>query len=287
MDLTAERLGETFVAEIGGLDLREPLDDAAWDALYAAYLAEKVLVLHDQDLTPQQYYAFAERFGPAEPHTVEMYRHGQVPAITILSNRVELGRPKGIRDAGSYWHSDYSYKRVPANATLMYALEIPAAGGDTLFVDLVHAYATLPDETRERIDGLEARQQYRWSLDRTHPEGRWKLLSASEREATPEVVHPVVRTHPETGEKALFVSSAITTGIKGIEGMADGRARALLAELFAHAEQETFRFRYKWRMGDVVIWDNRAIMHRATTDVLAIDSYRTIHRINTTGTGPV
>jgi taurine dioxygenase len=153
--LTAKRIGGTFFAEVTGVVLARDLD-AAWDAIHTAYLEHKILAFHGQDLTAKQFHDFGARFGLIEPHTVSMYHHEAFPGITVLSNRFELGRPKGIRDAGSHWHSDYSYKAIPANVTMLYALEVPEEGGDTKFVDLAAAYRALPEATKQRLDGLNA-----------------------------------------------------------------------------------------------------------------------------------
>ena len=284
--MEVRRIGETFFAEVDDVDVSKGFDAAEWRAFYDAYLEHQVLVLHGQTLSAAQFHALGERFGLVEPHTVSMYHHDEFKGITVLSNRTEMGRPKGIRDAGSSWHSDYSYKPVPANATLLYALEIPDAGGDTIFADLAAAYSALSDEKKASLEGLRVRQQYRWSRDETHVEARWNLLNETEREKTPEVVHPLVRTHPETGRKGLFISNAVSTGIKDILDLAPDASQSLIDELFAHTDDPRFQVRHKWQVGDLVIWDNRTLMHKATTDVLPPDKFRTLYRINTTGTAP-
>lgn len=287
MSLTARRLGDSFVAEISGVDLSQGADDATWAELHRAYLEHKVLYLPGQRLTADQLCRFGERFGEIEPHTVRMYRHPERPGITILSNRVEMGRPKGIRDAGSHWHSDYSYKAVPANVTILYALEVPDEGGDTLFCDMEAAYAALPDDLKAVLEGRRQAIQYRWHRDREHPESRWKLLSPEEQAESPEVTHPAVRTHPETGRKALYLFPGITSGVKGIIGMDPAESDALLAQIWAHCTQERFVYRFKWGgPGDLLLWDNRCTMHHATTDRLPPDKHRTLWRINTRGTVP-
>ena len=284
--MEVRRIGETFFAEVDDVDVSKGFDAAEWQAFYDAYLEHQVLVLHGQTLSAAQFHALGERFGLVEPHTVSMYHHDEFKGITVLSNRTEMGRPKGIRDAGSSWHSDYSYKPVPANATMLYALEIPNAGGDTIFADLAAAYSALSDEKKASLEGLRVRQQYRWSQDKTHVEARWNLLNETERKKTPEVVHPLVRTHPETGRKGLFISNAVSTGIKDILDLAPDASQSLIEELFAHTDDPRFQVRHKWQLGDLVIWDNRTLMHKATTDVLPPDKFRTLYRINTTGTAP-
>ena len=284
--MEVRRIGETFFAEVDDVDVSKGFDAAEWQAFYDAYLEHQVLLLHGQTLSAAQFHALGERFGPVEPHTVSMYHHDEFKGITVLSNRTEMGRPKGIRDAGSSWHSDYSYKPVPANATMLYALETPDAGGDTIFADLAAAHRALSDEKKASLEGLRVRQQYRWSRDKTHVEARWSLLNETEREKTPEVVHPLVRTHPETGRKGLFISNAVSTGIKDILDLAPDASQSLIDELFAHMDDPRFQVRHKWQVGDLMIWDNRTLMHKATTDVLPPDKFRTLYRINTTGTAP-
>ena len=242
--MEVRRIGETFFAEVDDVDVSKGFDAAEWQAFYGAYLEHQVLVLHGQTLSAAQFHALGERFGLVEPHTVSMYHHDEFKGITVLSNRTEMGRPKGIRDAGSSWHSDYSYKPVPANATLLYALEIPDAGGDTIFADLAAAYSALSDEKKASLEGLRVRQQYRWSRDKTHLEARWNLLNETEREKTPEVVHPLVRTHPETGRKGLFISNAVSTGIKDILDLAPDASQSLIDELFAHTDDPRFQVRH-------------------------------------------
>jgi len=287
MALVVKPLGEVFAAEVTNIDLSRALDAESWNSLHRAYLEYKVLAIKGQSLTAHQFQALGEHFGPVEAHVVSMFHHEDSPGITILSNRVEMGRPKGIRDAGSHWHSDYSYKATPANATLLYALEVPENGGDTFFADLAAAYEALPQEVKIRIQGRNARHQYRWRRDRHDPESRWLLLSDEERRNTPEVVHPVVRRHPETSVKSVYVFPGITSGVMGIEGLPEDESDVLLDMLYRHCTQERFQFRYRWQPGDVLMWDNRATMHCATTDKLTPDQHRTLWRLNTTGSVPI
>ena len=287
MTLSIEQIGGTFVAELRGIDLARDLDEETWASIHQAYLDHKVLILRNQELTSDQYCAFGERFGPIEPHTIRTFWHPDNPGITMLSNRTELGRPKGIRDAGSYWHSDYSYRKRPANVTMLYALEVPDEGGDTLFADLCAAYQALAPEMQTRLQELKYRGQYRWHKDRNHPESMWQLLTPEEREHNPEVVHPVVRTHPETAAKALFVFPSYGAGIKGIVDMEAAESDALMQLLFEHVTDPRFQYRFQWPgAGTLILWDNRCTMHAATTNVLPPEKFRTLHRISTVGEIP-
>ena len=134
---------------------------------------------------------------------------------------------------------------------------------------------------------MRVRQQYRWARERAHPEAGGNLLNDTEREKTPEVIHPLVRTHPETGRKGLYISNAVSTGVKDIVGMEADASRTLIDELFTHSQDPHFQVRYKWRVGDLVVWDHRTLMHKATTNALPPDKFRTLYRINTTGAAPV
>lgn len=287
MSVSVERRGDSFAAEVRGVDLNQPLDETTWQAIHQAYLDHKVLVFQDQDLTPAQYCDFGARFGEVVPHTMRKFRHSDYPEIMILSNRTEYGMPKGIRDAGSFWHSDFSYRKRTANATLLYALEVPDVGGDTLFADLGAAYEALSPAMQSQLDSLRYRSEYRWSRDRTDPESRWQLLTEEERSENPEVDQPVVRTHPETGHKSLFVFPGISSGNKGIVGMAQDESEALLQTLYDHITEERFQYRFQWPSpGTLLLWDNRCTMHSATTRALPADKFRTLYRISTLGDAP-
>ena len=287
MSVSVERKGDSFVAEVQGVDLNQTLDEATWQAIHQAYLDHKVLVFRDQSLEPAHYAAFGERFGELVPHTMRKFRHTDYPEIMILSNRTEYGMPKGIRDAGSFWHSDFSYQQKTANATMLYALEIPDVGGDTIFADLSAAYDALSPMMQSQLATLRYRSEYRWSRDRTDPESRWLLLTEEERAENPEVEHPVVRTHPETGRKSLFVFPGISSGNKGIVGMAPAESEALLQTLYDHITEARFQYRFKWPgAGTLLLWDNRCTMHSATTKTLPADKFRTLYRISTLGDAP-
>src|SRR5690606_15725113 len=193
-----------------------------------------------------------------------------------LSNRVVDGKPLGLSDAGTYWHSDVSYKKRPARATLLYALEVPDEGGDTLFADLMAAWEALPDAMKRRIEGLRAIHNYAYRSNALADElHRRQRLTDEQLRETPSVVHPAVRTHPVTGRKAIYINPGFTVGF---EGMDEAESDALKQAIFDHCLQDRFRFRYKWQAGDVLIWDNAAVMHSATTCDLDPSIHRTIWR---------
>ena len=255
-------LSPGFGAEALGVDVSAPLSDAAFGELFDAFFAAQVLLLRGQRLTPAQYLDFARRFGPPEPHVIDQFHHPADPNILILSNVVKDGKPTGLADAGTYFHTDYSYLDVPARATTLYSIEVPAAGGDTLFANQYAAYDDLPTATKRRIDPLVAIHHYgnRNNEDETTRTVA-SVLNEAQKDRMPLVTHPVVRPHPATGRKALY---AVSGSSFGIVGMPDDEARALLDELAAHATQPKYRLSVSYGIGDVVVWDNASLLHSAT-----------------------
>jgi taurine dioxygenase len=285
--ISVKRVGKSFVARVDGIDLGRDLNAESWDLIRRAYRDHKVLFFRNQSLTAKQLCDFGQEFGEIIPHTIRKFWHEEEPRITVLSNRVEYGKPKGIKDAGSFWHSDWSYLEQPANATMLHAIEIPEEGGDTLFCDLTAAYDALTPAMKQRLDGLQYRCQYRFHRDRNHPESRWRIMTDEERAESPERIRPLIRTHPETGRKSIFVFEGVTAGIKGIIGMDEADSDALLAEIYEHCKQPQFHYRYEWAgAGDLLMWDNRCTMHAATTAALPPSQIRELHRISTLGSVP-
>jgi taurine dioxygenase len=267
-------LSPGFGLETRDVDLAR-LDDATWAELERAFYRGQVLAIRAQALAPRDFAAFARRLGPPEPHVIDQFHHADDPNILILSNRRKDGRPVGLADAGTYFHTDYSYLQVPARATTLYSVEVPRNGGDTLFANQYAAYDDLPEATKRRIEGLVAVHHYgnRNDLD-TASRTVASVLSEDQQAKMPLVTHPLVRTHPVTGRKALY---AVSGSSFGIVGMGEAEARALLDELAAHATQPRYVLRFKYGVGDVVVWDNASLLHSATlTDP---DDPRTLWRI--------
>ncbi len=248
-------------AEIVGLDLSRPLDDAGFAAVRQAFLASAgVLVLRDQRITPEQQIAFSRRFGPLMIHVLRQFLLPGHPEILLVSNVIENGKPIGLGDAGRYWHSDLSYVAEPSLGSLLHARELPAEGGDTSFASMHAAYEALPDAVQRRIAGLRAVHSYRNSYDRMQGSSWRPPLTDEQKAEVKEVVHPVVRTHPETGRKALFVNEGFTVRILD---MPEADSGALLELLFAHSTEPRFIYRHHWRDHDLVFWDNRCAVHLA------------------------
>ena len=262
-------------AEVLGLDLSNPLADADFAALVQAHLQHHVLVLRDQRITPQQHIDFSRRFGPLQKHVLHQFALAGHPDILIVSNIIENGQPIGLGDAGAYWHSDLSYKERPSLGSLLHAQELPEEGGDTLFANQHRAWETLPAALQQRIGGLRAEHSYLAHYEELRERSPWRpALSDTQRAQLAPAVHPVVRTHPQTGRKALFVSEHFTTGIAGLPA---DEGRALLQELFDHSTQPQFIYRHRWQPHDLVFWDNRSVTHLAggTPDHLRRKLYRT------------
>jgi len=269
-------------AEVRGLDLSQPLADADFAAIHRAHLDHHVLVFRDQRITPAQQVAFSRRFGPLQRHVLHQFALADHPEVLIVSNIRENGRPIGLGDAGHYWHSDLSYKERPSLGSMLLSIERPAAGGDTLFADQHLAFEHLPAALRAAIDGRRAEHWYLCKYAELQARSPWRPdLSPEQVAQVRPVAQPVVRTHPETGRRALFVSEHFTTRILGLP---DDESRALLAELFAFSTQPAFVYRHAYAEADMVFWDNRSLLHLAggTPD----DQRRLLHRTTIEGDVP-
>ncbi len=254
--------GAPLGAEVVGLDLSRPLGDADLTRLHQAHLDHHVVVFRDQRITPRQHIDFSRRFGPLQIHVLKNFQLAGHPEILVVSNIKDAsGQPIGLGDAGHYWHSDLSYKERPSLGSLLHAQELPGEGGDTLFADQHAAYDALPAALRRVIGPLRAEHSYLAKYEELRARNPWRpaLTAAQIAEVAP-AVHPVVRTHPETGRRALFVNEHFTTRIVGLP---EDESRALLAELFAAAVRPEFVYRHVWQPHDLVFWDNRSVQHLA------------------------
>lgn len=264
-----------FGAEVVGLDLSQPLNTGDFQALHRAHLQHHVLVLRDQRITPAQHVAFSRRFGPLQIHVQKKFQLAGQPEVLIVSNIKENGEPIGLGDAGHFWHSDLSYKEQPSLGSLLHAQELPSEGGDTLFADQHTAYEALPQALKDRIAPLQAEHSYLARYEELRARSPWRpALTQAQIDEVQPVVHPVVRTHPETGRKALFVSEHFTTRIVGLP---EDQSRDLLDELFARSVAPGLVYRHRWQPHDIVFWDNRSVLHLAagTPDHIRRKLYRT------------
>jgi len=262
-------------AEVTGLDLSQPLADDDFKRIHRAHLDHHVVVFRDQRITPEQHIAFSRRFGPLQIHVLHQFQLSGHPEILIVSNVMENGKPIGLGDAGHFWHSDLSYKETPSLGSLLHAQELPAEGGDTLFANMHLAWDTLPQALRDAVKGRSAEHTYLAKYAELQKRSPWRPnLSAEQIAQVKPVVQPMVRTHPETGRKALFVSEHFTTRVID---MPEDESRDLLQALFDHSVREEHLYRHQWREHDLVFWDNRSLMHLAagTPDHLRRKMYRT------------
>ncbi|WP_244121988.1 TauD/TfdA dioxygenase family protein [Burkholderia gladioli] len=262
-------------AEIVGLDLSRPIGEDDFARIHRAHLDHHVVVFRDQRITPDEHVAFSARFGPLQRHVLAQFALPGHPEVLIVSNILENGQPIGLGDAGHFWHSDLSYKEKPSLGSLLHAQELPAEGGDTLFANMHLAWDALPEALKREVEGRRAEHTYLARYAELQARSPWRPNLTPEQIAQVKAVdHPIVRTHPETGRRALFVSEHFTTRIVGLP---EDESRALLDELFAHSVCDEFVYRHQWREHDLVFWDNRSLMHLAagTPDHLRRKLYRT------------
>ena len=257
--LQVNRLGPEIGAEILGADIRR-LDDETFDTIYRTWLDCNVIAVRDQELELDDFFNYSRRFGELYAHPSKSTRHPDYPELTMLGTDkfgADGTLKKEIYGRGSAnWHTDGAYDEIPFKATQLYALAIPSTGGDTLFASMYAAYEALPQTLKSRIDGRRGAFTYGGRRKAT------ELLNPEDRDWKP-VWHPIVRTHPETGRKALYFDPG---KIVAVEGLPEDESNALIDELTGHMIQPDGQYRHKWRKGDVVIWDNRCTYHRAAAD---------------------
>jgi alpha-ketoglutarate-dependent taurine dioxygenase len=270
-------------AEITGLDLARPVDQPALQAIEDLFHDRGVIVFRDQQLTEDQHIAFSRRLGKLEIHVATEYLRPGYPEILVVSNVVENGRNIGLADAGQYWHSDLSYIANPSRCSLLYALEVPVKDGrvlgDTLFASAAYAYESLPDSMKARLEDLRAIHSYGDRYKKQQAAGTRGALTEEQLKKVPQVSHPVVRPHPITGRKVLFVNEGFTIEM---EGMPRPEGDALLKELCGHITRPETLYRHQWRKGDVLMWDNCLAQHRAIRDY-ELPLRRRMHRTTVAG----
>ena len=279
---TQRPLAAGFGVEVDD-DISQPLSDARFADIERAFYACQVLALRAQELTPAQFAAFARRFGPPQPHVIDQFHHPEDSNILILSNVKVDGRPTGLQDAGSYFHTDYSYLQVPARATTLYSRVVPSVGGDTLFANQQAAYDDLSEAMKKRIEPLLGIHHYgnRHDVDEASRTAA-SALTDEQKAKMPVITHRIARPHPVTGRKSLY---AVSGSSFGIVGMPEDEARDLLDELAAHSTRAKYQLRFKYGVGDVVVWDNASLLHSAT--LIDPDDARTLWRITVLEPAPV
>lgn len=273
-NVSVRQLSPALGAEITGVDLRNPIGDELKQTFLDVWHQHLVLLLRNQTLDEDAQVRFAETFGTPANNTSGRTFSAKHPSVMLVSNIREDGKPIGaLPDGEMHFHTDQCHQATPAKATMLYAIEIPSKGGDTLFSNAYAAYETLPDEIKQRIAGRRAFNAY--TTDTT-------LRSTNYDDAKSSYWHPVVRTHPATGRKALYVNRLMT---REIEGLPREESEAILEKLFDHQEQPRFVYAHVWRPGDIVMWDNRCTLH-ARTDFSAGER-RLLRRVTILGEKPV
>lgn len=281
MSIEVVPTGAALGAEIRGVGLAERIDDGTFAAIERAYDEHGVIFFRGQRITPQQQVAFTRRFGAIEFNIFgERWSVPGSPEIVVVSNITEDGRPIGVRRAGENWHSDMCYAAQPPRGTMLYALEVPELFGltlgDTEFASAAAAWDALPDAIRHRLEGRQAIFDF-CGRKRAFPP------TQAEKDRYPPVRHPIARTHPRTGRKCLYVMRDDCTGI---EGVARDEAEALIAALADHIVKPAFVYRHQWRQGDVLMWDNCTVQHRAIQDY-DMPQRRLMHRTTMDGAAPM
>ena len=290
------RLGRHLGAEIRGVDLSHPLDDKTFNQIAKAFFENQVIFFRRQKLTPEQQIAFTRRFGVLEQHVRKEHRLVGYPEILIVSNVLnEHGKAIGVEDAGRFWHSDLSYKREPSLLSALYALEVPVKDGivlgNTSFASTTAAYDALPEDVKQRVLGLQNVHSYRFYRQKNIQAQKEEqargarvvqehVLSEEQLKSVPDAVSPIVRIHPVTGCKGLFINEAHTSHIAGLS-QAD--SDALRDRLCAHIIKPEFQYEHHWQAGDLLIWDNVAAQHKANFNY-DLPLRRLMHR--TTVRGP-
>lgn len=256
-----------FGAEVVGVDLSKKIDDATFKQIEDAFNNYSVIFLRDQQLAAEQHVRFSQRFGKLEIHFLKQYLHADYPELLMISNILENGRPIGVVDAGQFWHSDLSYVARPSRGSILYAIEIPEKDGqpvgDTMFASTAAAYDALPQAMKKRLEGLKAIHRYGYRYQKHLERGSNRAELSKEQKEAPDAIQPVIRTHPVTGRKCIYVNEGFTTAIVG---MPEDESRSLLEELFAHCIRSEFVYRHKWRIGDLLMWDNCSTLHHAIGD---------------------
>lgn len=279
MTMQVQPLTPLLGLEITGIDLAGALEEPVKQELYKLFATNAVLVFRDQGFTPQQFETAARLFGEIIPEQFPNYRLPEYPTVSFLSNRdlEQTGKARAVRGEG--FHTDHSNYAAPPKATILYGIVIPSSGGDTEFVSVQAAYDDLPESEKNRLEGLRAMHEYA-GMKSDH---KATVLSPEARARTPKASHPLVRLNPDNGRRGLYLSP---NRVSRIEGMANEEAEPLLDRLYEHATRSKYLYRHKWRKGDMVIWDNRSVLHQATTDY-DMEEYRYLYRVLLEGEVPV
>lgn len=297
--ITVTRVGKHLGAEISGVDLSKPVDDDTFAQIAKAFFDSEVAYFRNQKLTPEQQVAFTRRFGVLEQHVRKESRLEGYPEILVVSNLLDQqGNAIGSQDAGRFWHSDLSYKKEPSMLSALYAVEVPVKDGkvlgDTSFASSTAAYDALPADLKQRVDELKNVHSYRYyrskniqaQQEEQARDGRViqeHVLTEEQLKSVPDVETPLVRTHPVTKRRGLFVNEAHTSHIPGVPA---AESEKLLSQLYQHIIKPELVYTHTWRAGDLLMWDNAAVQHKATFDY-DLPLRRLMYRTTVRGTAAV
>ena len=248
-------------AEIRGIDLTEPLAPETASQVRAAWMRHQILLFRDQDITPEQHIRFSRLFGPVEPYPLVHYRLPGYPEIFLLSNEPQNGKPSETRNAARHWHSDLSFTSRPSTGSLLRCTKAPQVGGTTMWANQYLAYETLSPTFRDLLEPLMAVHELFSKTKNLKDLDQGQIRDM--KKANPRIAQPLIRVHPETGRKALYVSEAVTTQIVGMQ---QDESDAILEYLFRHQVRPEYTYRHQWRPNDLVMWDNRCTLHQAVAD---------------------
>ena len=262
MAMRLRKLSYALGAEVCGVDVAQPMSESTFGEIYQAFLAHGILLFRDQDVTRSQHIEFSRRFGALDRHdALPRDRHPDYPELLMVTNEPKPdGSPSDTKYTGRQWHSDMSFTTAPSLGSLLKSYAVPEVGGDTLFANMVLAYDTLSAGLKQMIADLHG----------IHLSGTRKLANATtgivraeeQKRINPPVAQPVVRTHPETGRKALYIGEKV----KRFDGMTEEESAPLVDYLVRHATRPEFVYRHPWRKNDILAWDNRCVMHQALGD---------------------
>ncbi len=281
--MRVSRLSDALGAEITGIDLNK-VDAGLVDEIRSAFLEHQLLCFREQELAPSAQIAFSSFFGKIESRPGRPFTFPGLPELSILSNKLENGKPVGVINAGDFWHSDLSFGDIPCRTTFLHALEVASEGGDTEWSNMYAALEALPTEIRDMVKDLngihvfDRRRNPRAQVDTQFREAADKVYGIP----IPDAIHPIVRTHPDTRRDALYVSPRF---VVGIEGMDHQSSEDLLEYLFEHQIKTEFRYRHKWRQGDLLMWDNPCLIHIGRGQIRA-PGIRHMHRTMVLGERP-
>ena len=265
-------------ADVGGLDPDRRLTSDEVQAIEEAFLRRLVLRFRGMPMTPQQLVSFSAQFGELQPHIAKKYRLPEAPEVVLMVNQDDKGNfDKVGAERGVGWHSDLAYDWVPAKGTFLHAVAVPDRGGNTSFASMVLAWETMPEDLKRRVDGKLA------SFRNGGRQGLNQGITPDPKDRLPDVVHPVIRVHPQTGRKSVYANPY---HVVAILGMPRAESDALLDELFAWCDQKRFVWDQVWQVGDTILWENRAAWHSGNLDY-PLDQLRKFYRTTVRGTPTV